>query len=92
LDALPFQGGCQRANHGGNYHPHPNAEAAYPPNLPLTNYDALTVASLRARLRNLGPDELNTLVRYERIHRGREDIIAMFECRLAKLAEEPARP
>lgn len=55
--------------------------------LPLPNYDALTVASLRARMRNLTADQLTVLIGYEKAHANREDIIAMFERRIAKLAE-----
>jgi hypothetical protein len=55
--------------------------------LPLANYDDLSVASLRARLRNLSADQLATLIEYEKSHAGREDVVAMFERRVAKLAE-----
>lgn len=55
--------------------------------LPLANYDDLTIASLRARLRNLSADQLTELVAYERSHANRPDVISMFERRIAKLAE-----
>jgi hypothetical protein len=55
--------------------------------LPLPNYDGLTVASLRARMRNLTADQLTVLIGYEKANANREDIIAMFERRIAKLAE-----
>lgn len=55
--------------------------------LPLANYDGLTVASLRARLRNLSADQLGQLIEYEKSHAGRADVITMFERRVAKLAE-----
>jgi hypothetical protein len=55
--------------------------------LPLANYDDLTVASLRARLRNLSADQLAELIDYEKAHAGRADVITMFERRIAKLAE-----
>ena len=58
-----------------------------PPGLPLPNYDDLTIASLRARLRNLSADQLAELVDYEKSHANREDVIQMFERRIAKLAE-----
>ncbi len=54
--------------------------------LPLPNYDELTIASLRARLRNLSADQLTVLVSYEKSHSGRADVIAMFERRITKLA------
>ncbi len=55
---------------------------------PLPNYDSLSVASLRARLRNLTPAQLGQLIEYEKGHAGRADVITMFERRIAKLAEE----
>ena len=64
------------------------AEAAAPAaDLPLANYDDLTIASLRARLRNLSADQLAQLIDYEKGHAARADVIAMFERRIAKLAE-----
>jgi hypothetical protein len=53
--------------------------------LPVPNYDGLTVASLRARLRNLDPPQLRVLIDYEKAHAGRTDVLAMFERRIAKL-------
>jgi hypothetical protein len=55
--------------------------------LPVPNYDDLTIASLRARLRNLSADQLAQLVAYEKSHANRADVITMFERRIAKLAE-----
>jgi hypothetical protein len=52
---------------------------------PLPNYDALTVASLRARLRNLSIEQVRELAEYERAHAGRPEVITMFERRVAKL-------
>jgi hypothetical protein len=52
---------------------------------PLPNYDDLTVASLRARLRNLSVDQVRALVEYERAHAARPEVITMFERRVAKL-------
>jgi hypothetical protein len=52
---------------------------------PLPNYDELTVASLRARLRNLSVDQVRELAEYERTHAGRPEVISMFERRVAKL-------
>jgi hypothetical protein len=62
------------------------AEVTGPSALPVPNYDELSLPSLRARLRTLSADQLRVLVRYERAHSGRPDILAMFERRLAKLA------
>jgi hypothetical protein len=58
-----------------------------PAELPVPNYDDLTIASLRARLRNLSADQLAQLVTYEKSHANRADVITMFERRIAKLAE-----
>jgi hypothetical protein len=55
---------------------------------PLPNYDELSIASLRARLRNLDATELRQLVEYEQAHADRADVIAMFERRIAKLDAE----
>jgi len=62
------------------------ADAATDAGLPLTNYDTLTVASLRARLRNLSTEDLAVLIDYEKAHQGREEVITMFERRVAKIA------
>src|ERR1700733_12713696 len=53
--------------------------------LPLANYDELTIASLRARLRNLSAQQLTGLIGYEKEHANREDVISMFERRITKL-------
>jgi hypothetical protein len=63
------------------------APAASTEALPLPNYDDLTVASLRARLRNLSADQLAQLLDYEKSHANRADVVQMFERRIAKLAE-----
>jgi len=52
---------------------------------PLPNYDELSIASLRARLRNLDVAQVKQMAEYERAHAGRADVIAMFERRIAKL-------
>jgi hypothetical protein len=56
--------------------------------LPLANYDELTVASLRARLRNLSAVQLTQLLEYEKGHAARADVITMFERRIAKVEAE----
>jgi hypothetical protein len=56
--------------------------------VPLPNYDTLTVASLRARLRNLDVAQVRQLAAYERTHAGREDVLGMYERRIAKLEAE----
>jgi hypothetical protein len=52
---------------------------------PLLNYDELSIASLRARLRGLDVTQLRQLVEYEKAHAARGDVVAMFERRIAKL-------
>jgi hypothetical protein len=52
---------------------------------PLPNYDELSIASLRARLRNLDVTQVRGLVEYEKGHAGRTDVIVMLERRIAKL-------
>jgi hypothetical protein len=61
----------------------PTAAAA-----PLPNYDELSVASLRARLRNLDVARVRQLAEYERAHAARADVLSMFERRIAKLEAE----
>jgi hypothetical protein len=53
--------------------------------LPLENYEELTVASLRARLRNLSNDDLTVLKEYEAAHQNRPEVIKMFQNRLIKM-------
>jgi hypothetical protein len=65
--------------------PAPEPTAAREAVLPLPNYDGLTVASLRARLRNLDSPQLRVLIDYEKAHAGRPDVVTMFERRIAKL-------
>jgi hypothetical protein len=63
-------------------------EPATPPAgtaLPVPNYDELTVASLRARLRNLDSSQVQTLLDYEKENAGRPAVLTMFERRIAKL-------
>ncbi|WP_300612700.1 hypothetical protein [Trebonia sp.] len=73
---------------GGHVKVLPTEAAAAAGEPPVPNYDSLSVASLRARLRNLTPAELGQLIEYEKGHAGRADVITMFERRIAKLAEE----
>jgi hypothetical protein len=56
--------------------------------LPLSNYDELTIASLRARLRVLSVSQITTLLEYERAAQARPAVITMFERRLDKLAQD----
>ena len=63
-------------------------DTAATPGAPLPNYDELSIASLRARLRSLDVAQLRQLTDYERAHQARADVIAMFERRIAKLAAD----
>ncbi|MFG2014908.1 hypothetical protein [Actinomadura geliboluensis] len=53
--------------------------------LPVPDYDAATLPQLRARLRGLTVEQVKLLREYERQHAAREDIIRMYERRIAKL-------
>ena len=55
--------------------------------LPVPNYDQLSVASLRARLRVLDAAQVHVLLDYEKAHEGRPAVITMFERRLTKLSD-----
>lgn len=59
-----------------------------PASLPLPRYDDLSLPSLRARLRNLDADQLRVLIDYEKSNAGREDVVTMFERRIARLGSE----
>ncbi|MEO5875454.1 MAG: hypothetical protein ABIS86_21620 [Streptosporangiaceae bacterium] len=55
--------------------------------LPVPNYDGLTHASLRARLRKLTAPEVEQLREYETAHADRAEILKMYDNRIAKLSE-----
>jgi hypothetical protein len=55
------------------------------PALPLANYDTLSLASIRARLRTLDVAQLRTLLDYEATHAERPDVLGMLERRIEKL-------
>lgn len=55
--------------------------------LPVPNYDELTHASLRARLRKLSAAEVVRLRAYESAHAARPEIIQMYDNRIAKLKD-----
>jgi hypothetical protein len=63
----------------------PAAAGPAQPDLPVPNYDDLSVASLRARLRNLDLSQVRVLLEYEKDHAGRAAVLTMFERRIAKL-------
>jgi hypothetical protein len=53
--------------------------------LPLANYDDLSLASIRARLRGLDVSQLRILAEYESKHAERPEVLGMFERRIDKL-------
>lgn len=80
--------------------PEPSAVAAVPADAqppaastreaapPVPNYDDLSVASLRARLRNLDTAQVRALLDYEKANAGRAAVLTMFERRIAKLESQ----
>jgi hypothetical protein len=52
---------------------------------PLPGYDGLSLPSLRAKMRVLDAATLRAMLAYEKAHAHRDDVIAMFERRLAKI-------
>jgi hypothetical protein len=68
----------------------PEAQASAEPEadaveLPLDNYDNLTLPSIRARLRGLDVAQLRVLAAYERTHAERPEVLGMFERRISRL-------
>jgi hypothetical protein len=53
--------------------------------LPLPDYDALSLASIRSRLRGLDVAQLKVLLDYEAVNAERTDVLGMFERRIDKL-------
>jgi hypothetical protein len=53
--------------------------------LPVPNWDGLTIAVIRQRTRSLSDQDLLTLLAYERAHAARPAVILNLENRLAKL-------
>ena len=58
--------------------------------LPLADYDHLTLGELRARIRRLGVPELVQLREYEHAHADRLPVVKAFDNRLATLAKASA--
>ncbi|MDA2810990.1 hypothetical protein O4J56_10115 [Nocardiopsis sp. RSe5-2] len=56
--------------------------------LPVPNYDEVTLPSVRARLRKLTIDEVRLLRAYEVAHQERPEFIKMYDNRIAKLQSE----
>jgi hypothetical protein len=53
--------------------------------LPLPNYDELSLASIRARLRGLDVSQLRVLLDHEAANAERAEVLRMFERRIEKL-------
>jgi hypothetical protein len=65
------------------------AIAEVPEFLPL--YDELSIAQLRARLRNLSVDQLEELLRYEKAHESRPEFVGMLNRRI-RTVSSPDKP
>ncbi|HWG60177.1 MAG TPA: hypothetical protein VG253_00560 [Streptosporangiaceae bacterium] len=97
-----FQGGVVTCR-GGKYEvwvrpeqkavePDKTASSNDSPALPLAGYDEMSVASIRALLRDLSAEQLAMLIEYERNNARRRDVIAMFERRILALGgRDPKR-
>ena len=60
--------------------------------LPLPDYDHLTLGSLRGRMRSLDLPQLVQVRDYEKAHANRLPIVTMLDNRIAKLATDPTAP
>jgi len=60
--------------------------------LPLPDYDHMTLGSLRGRMRSLDLPELIQIRDYEKAHADRLPIVTMLDNRIAKLANDPTAP
>jgi hypothetical protein len=60
--------------------------------LPLPDYDHLTLGSLRGRMRSLDLPQLIQIRDYEKAHADRLPIVTMLDNRIAKLANDPTAP
>jgi hypothetical protein len=68
--------------------PAAKAKSATAKDLPVSDYDEATLASVRARLRGLDTKQVTELRDYERSHAARADFLRMYENRIAKLRSE----
>lgn len=59
--------------------------------LPLEDYDHLTLGSLRARIRGLDLPELVQLREYEQAHANRLQVLKSFDTRIAKLSADSGK-
>jgi hypothetical protein len=58
--------------------------------LPLPDYDHMTLGSLRGRLRSLSVEDLVTVRAYEKAHADRLPVVTMLDNRIARLTTDPA--
>lgn len=58
--------------------------------LPLPDYDQMTLGSLRGRLRSLSVDDLTAIRAYEKAHADRLPVLTMLDNRLARLTTDAA--
>jgi hypothetical protein len=54
----------------------------------VPGYDELTIASLRARLRQLDSGQVQELLAYEKANADRPAVVTMFERRIVKLRSD----
>jgi len=64
-------------------------KATVAPDLPVSGYDELSLASIRARLRYLDAKQLRILLEHEKSALNRTDVVSMFERRIAKIESGP---
>jgi len=60
--------------------------------LPLPDYDHMTLGSLRGRMRSRDLPQLVVVRDYEKAHADRLPIVTMLDNRIAKLASDPTAP
>lgn len=58
--------------------------------LPLPDYDHMTLGSLRGRMRALSVDQLVAIRTYEKAHADRLPVVTMLDNRIAKLSTDPS--
>ena len=68
----------------------PSGEDLTHADLPLEDYDHLTLGDLRTRIRKLGAGELVQLREYEHAHANRLPVVKAFDTRLAALGKKSA--
>jgi hypothetical protein len=56
--------------------------------LPLDGFDAMTLGAMRAKARQLGVADLETLLGHERTHGMRSGVLSLLETRIAQLQQE----